>query len=85
MLPKFSSAPTPQSDPLEFLTRHPYVRTTVLDKIHGCIIGSALGDTMGLYTEFLSRAQCATHYPKRKFRLDKPVTRRFADAHRCNS
>ncbi|WEW59728.1 hypothetical protein PRK78_005208 [Emydomyces testavorans] len=36
---------------LDFLSLHPFVRTTVHDKIRGTIIGSALGDCIGLYTD----------------------------------
>jgi hypothetical protein len=46
-------------DPLDYLHKHPFIRQTFVDKIYRCIIGSALGDTIGLYTEFLIKAQSA--------------------------
>ncbi|KAH7079626.1 ADP-ribosylglycohydrolase-domain-containing protein [Paraphoma chrysanthemicola] len=68
--------------PLAFLDTHPFVRAAVLDKIYGCIIGSALGDTIGLYTEFLTKAQSAEIYASRKFRLVEPATELYLDNHR---
>lgn len=67
--------PTPPS-------RHPFVGATTTDKIFGCIIGSALGDAIGLYTEFLSKEQSAKAYPKRTFSLVEPATKPKPDAHR---
>lgn len=63
-------------------TQHPFVAATTLDKIYGCIIGSALGDTIGLYTEFLSKHRSEKAYPSRKFSLVEPVTEPYPDAHR---
>lgn len=71
--------------PLDFLNTHPFVRATVLDKIRGCIIGSALGDAIGLYTEFLPATACASVYPSRNFSLVAPVSEYYADSHRCKS
>jgi hypothetical protein len=65
------------------LDAHPFVRETVIDKIYGCIIGSALGDTIGLYTEFLSKAQSKQIYRNRKFQLIEPATELYFDSHRC--
>ncbi|KAF2683934.1 ADP-ribosylglycohydrolase [Lentithecium fluviatile CBS 122367] len=67
---------------LEFLDLHPFVRSTVVDKIYGCLVGSALGDTIGLYTEFLPKAQCAEAYKTRKFSLVGEVTEYYSDSHR---
>ena len=39
------------------------------DRIVGTIIGSALGDAIGLYTEFLSREKSLSVYPSGKFTL----------------
>lgn len=76
---------TNTDNPLAFLNTHSFIRATVLDKIHGCIIGSALGDTIGLYTEFLPSTACATLYPTRNFSLVAPVTEYYLDSHRCKS
>ncbi|KAF2996855.1 hypothetical protein E8E13_004092 [Curvularia kusanoi] len=61
---------------------HPFIAATTTDKIFGCIIGSALGDAVGLYTEFLSKIQSKRAYPDRTFSLVEPVTRIFPDTHR---
>ncbi|KAL1835892.1 hypothetical protein VTJ49DRAFT_5913 [Mycothermus thermophilus] len=45
---------------------------TLQDRITGSLIGSALGDTIGLYTEFLSAAKAAEVYPSRHFTLLGP-------------
>jgi hypothetical protein len=71
----------PESD-IRFLGTHSFVRQTVLDKIYGCFIGSALGDTIGLYTEFLPKSACETIYKSRKFSLVPPVTEYYPDSHR---
>ena len=53
------------ADPLDmdFLDLHPFVRSTAQDKAIGAIIGAALGDSIGLYTEFLPRTECLRTYP----------------------
>ncbi|CAJ2506567.1 Uu.00g006970.m01.CDS01 [Anthostomella pinea] len=45
------------------------VRATQQDRIVGCIFGSALGDTIGLYTEHMIPAQALQEYPTRWFTL----------------
>ncbi|KAF3048353.1 hypothetical protein E8E12_011718 [Didymella heteroderae] len=65
-----------------FGPEHPYRTAIAIDKIFGCIIGSALGDTIGLYTEFLSKIQCERRYYDRKFTLLDPRTEPFPDVHR---
>ncbi|KAL1607981.1 hypothetical protein SLS60_002920 [Paraconiothyrium brasiliense] len=67
---------------LAFVNAHPFVRSSVTDKIYGCMIGSALGDAIGLYTEFLPKHACDTIYTSRKFSLVNPVTEVYADTHR---
>lgn len=44
------------------------------DSIVGCLVGSALGDAVGLYTEFLSGGMSAAAYPSRT--LCSPQSRR---------
>lgn len=39
------------------------------DRIIGTLFGSALGDAIGLYTEFLTSAEAEKAYPSRRFRL----------------
>jgi hypothetical protein len=70
-----------QSSPLAFLEIYPFVRQIVVDKIYRCIIGSALGDTIGLYMEFLTKAESAEFYRDRKFQLVEPVTELYPDGY----
>ncbi|OCK76513.1 ADP-ribosylglycohydrolase [Lepidopterella palustris CBS 459.81] len=70
------------SEGLDFLSLHPFVRATVQDKVLGTIFGSALGDTVGLYTEFLPKTEAERCYPHRKFSLVHPITPRREDQHR---
>jgi hypothetical protein len=67
---------------LQFLKMHPFVKSTLEDKVYGCVVGSALGDTIGLYSEFLSKVACESAYPDRRFSLTEPVTRPYQDQHR---
>ncbi|KAL3961478.1 hypothetical protein ACCO45_003001 [Purpureocillium lilacinum] len=48
---------------------HRLAKVGLHDSIVGCIVGSALGDAVGLYTEFLSGELSAAAYPDRKFVL----------------
>ncbi|KAK0668407.1 ADP-ribosylglycohydrolase-domain-containing protein [Cercophora samala] len=57
--------------------------STLQDRITGSLIGSALGDTIGLYTEFLTSAQAQTSYPSRKFTLHPNPTPFLLDRHRA--
>jgi ADP-ribosylglycohydrolase len=72
-----------KKSPLAFLDVHSFVPQVVKDKVYGCIIGSALSDTIGLYTEFLNKAQSDGIYFDRKFQLVEPATALYPDSHRC--
>jgi ADP-ribosylglycohydrolase len=72
---------TESNDLMNFLTLHPFIRLTAQDKLFGTIFGSALGDCIGLYTEFLPASVAATAYPEQKFTLQPPTPFR-ADSHR---
>ncbi|GAB1317064.1 ADP-ribosylglycohydrolase-domain-containing protein [Madurella fahalii] len=45
------------------------LRTALQDRTAGVLVGSALGDAIGLYTEFMSAADAADAYPSRTFTL----------------
>ncbi|KAG8826337.1 hypothetical protein FRC19_009120 [Serendipita sp. 401] len=48
--------------------------TTVNDKIRGCLVGGALGDAIGLFTEFFSSQQAREYYgDSPKFKLRPPA------------
>ncbi|EAQ92077.1 hypothetical protein CHGG_00312 [Chaetomium globosum CBS 148.51] len=67
------------------------LHATLQDRITGSLIGSALGDAIGLYTEFMTAATAATAYPTGKFTLGgsgnhaahTPPTPFKLDAHRA--
>ncbi|KAJ0420243.1 ADP-ribosylglycohydrolase-domain-containing protein [Aspergillus carlsbadensis] len=65
-----------------FFDTHPVSRETVYDRLRGTIFGGALGDAIGLYTEFLSKELAREAYPEGKFQLVDPVTEFEADTHR---
>jgi ADP-ribosylglycohydrolase len=67
---------------MNFLDSHLFVRDTSHQKVLGAIIGSALGDTIGLYTEFLPASVAETVYPTRRFTLLPTPTPFYADGHR---
>jgi ADP-ribosylglycohydrolase len=64
------------------LMRHPFINSAIHDKVIGTIFGSAIGDSVGLYTEFLSKDLAYKSYPDRKFSLLEPVTPFRYDSHR---
>ncbi len=64
------------------LMSHPFIKNTIHDKLIGTIFGSAIGDCVGLYTEFLSKDLACKSYPDRKFSLLEPVTPFRYDSHR---
>ncbi|THU95895.1 ADP-ribosylglycohydrolase [Dendrothele bispora CBS 962.96] len=57
--------------------------TAIMDRVRGALIGSALGDTMGLYTEFLTPQMAKKYYPTQEFSLVEPVTKLYQDYHRA--
>ncbi|KAK2608490.1 hypothetical protein QQS21_002952 [Conoideocrella luteorostrata] len=59
-------------------------KESIHDKMIGCLFGSALGDAIGLYTEFLSGEMSAAAYPSRRFVLHpaSEATLFRLDAHR---
>lgn len=67
---------------LAFLTLHPFVRSTAADRLFGAVFGGALGDAIGLYTEFLPATKAITAYPEGTFSLYPAPTRFRADGHR---
>ncbi|DAA75228.1 TPA_exp: Uncharacterized protein A8136_1979 [Trichophyton benhamiae CBS 112371] len=67
---------------LDFVSTHPFVKATLQDKIRGVIFGSALGDCIGLYTEFLSKKIAEDAYPQGRFQLVDPATKFRNDGHR---
>ncbi|KAA8912409.1 ADP-ribosylglycohydrolase-domain-containing protein [Sphaerosporella brunnea] len=71
-----------ESSSLDYISLHPFVRSTVLDKVRGTIFGSALGDAVGLYTEFLNKQQALESYSEQRISLAHPVTPFKGDRHR---
>ncbi|KAJ3412908.1 hypothetical protein HDV05_008772 [Chytridiales sp. JEL 0842] len=68
---------------LDFLHLHPFVKESAHDKAIGVIVGSALGDAIGLYTEFMPSSQCHKVYPAARFTLTGPSpTPHHSDSHR---
>src|ERR1700709_1145696 len=67
---------------MDFLKLHPFIRDTAHQKVLGTIIGSALGDSIGLYTEFLPASAAEKFYPTRRFALFPTPTPFHADGHR---
>ncbi|KAK4199495.1 ADP-ribosylglycohydrolase-domain-containing protein [Triangularia verruculosa] len=59
------------------------LHSTLQDRITGVLIGSALGDTIGLYTEFLSSPQSKSSYPSAQFTLHPTPTPFHLDRHRA--
>jgi ADP-ribosylglycohydrolase len=60
------------------------LHATLHDRIAGVLVGSALGDAIGLYTEFLSASHAAAAYPSGRFTLAPPSPTPFKlDPHRA--
>ncbi|KAK7013313.1 ADP-ribosylation/Crystallin J1 [Favolaschia claudopus] len=57
----------------------------VLDRAEGALFGSALGDTIGIYTEFMTAEEAAEAYGSSSpdFTLVPPETPFHNDSHRC--
>ncbi|KAH6662779.1 ADP-ribosylglycohydrolase-domain-containing protein [Halenospora varia] len=77
-----NTAIPPKVSAMDFLKLHPFVRTTAHDKVLGTIVGAALGDAIGLYTEFLPRTECLRAYPGKFFLAGPKRTDFRADSHR---
>ncbi|KAK1752842.1 ADP-ribosylglycohydrolase [Echria macrotheca] len=60
------------------------LRDALCDRVAGVMFGSALGDTIGLYTEFLSAAAALEAYPSRTFTLVPSPTPFKFDMHRAS-
>ncbi|OBT73989.1 hypothetical protein VF21_05997 [Pseudogymnoascus sp. 05NY08] len=68
---------------MDSLDLHPFIRITAHDKALGAIIGATLGDAIGLYTEFLPRAECSRAYSTGRFSLlEADLTPFREDSHR---
>jgi hypothetical protein len=72
-----------KKSPLAFLDLNSFIPQVVEDKIYDCIIGSALRDTISLYTEFSNKKQSDGIYFGRKFQFVEPATELYPDSHRC--
>lgn len=57
-------------------------KATLEDRIVGTVVGSALGDAVGLYTEFLTAGQARAAYPSGEFSLLPNATPFKRDFHR---
>ncbi|KAJ7136768.1 ADP-ribosylglycohydrolase-domain-containing protein [Mycena epipterygia] len=57
----------------------------ILDRAEGALFGSALGDAIGIYTEFMTAAQALEAYGSSSpsFTLVPPETKLHNDTHRC--
>ncbi|KAJ7174075.1 ADP-ribosylglycohydrolase-domain-containing protein [Mycena crocata] len=57
----------------------------ILDKAEGALYGAALGDAIGIYTEFMTSAQALEFYgsPNPSFSLVEPEMKFHNDTHRC--
>jgi ADP-ribosylglycohydrolase len=77
-------SPLPGNKPLSPTATTALLRSTLRDRTAGVILGSALGDAIGLYTEFLSAALSSEAYPSGKFTLTgTPPTPFKLDSHRA--
>lgn len=55
---------------------------STISRLKGCILGGAIGDAIGLYTEFLPRVECIRLYgPSPRFSLLQPPPAGYAVMH----
>ncbi|KAK0648322.1 ADP-ribosylglycohydrolase-domain-containing protein [Cercophora newfieldiana] len=73
---------SPTLPPLPSPSTSTLLRSALRDRVTGCLVASALGDTIGLYTEFLSSAAALEAYPSRTFTLLPTPTPAKFDLHR---
>lgn len=52
------------------------------DRIKGCLFGQALGDSIGLNTEFLTKVESFGHYAVHQHAGDMDHKSRISDRHR---
>lgn len=64
------------------MTSSPAAKATIHDRAVGTLVGSALGDAVGLYTEFLPKGRIGDLYPTGTFSLLPNATPFARDMHR---
>ncbi|KAL1409345.1 hypothetical protein Q8F55_003327 [Vanrija albida] len=77
-----STPSAPDDVPLDPSALLAAARATLHDRAVGVLVGSALGDAVGLYTEFLPKKRIDAEYPTRTFSLLPNPTPFARDMHR---